>query len=116
MERRFIRNEIEKGIYRADVHISFLFVNFLKTALKRAFFGQFFSNLFLNNSEKYPHRKSVRVRGIFQSYDVFHKRDNKKARNLGKCRNYVLFAMKRSIWKMDFRFFGEQKSSKETNE
>ena len=33
-----------------------------------------------------------------------------------KCRKYVLFAMKRSIWKMNFRFFGEQKSSKETNE
>ena len=26
----------------------------------------------------------VRVRGIFQSYDVFHKRDNKKARSLDK--------------------------------
>ena len=33
-----------------------------------------------------------------------------------KCWKYVLFAMKRSIWKMDFRFFGEQKISKETNE
>ena len=26
----------------------------------------------------------VRVRGIFQSYDAFHKRDNKKARSLDK--------------------------------
>ena len=62
----------------------FLFVNFLKTVLKRVFFRYF---LFLNNSKNTSPKIGkgmVRVRGIFQSYDVFHKRDNKKTRSLDK--------------------------------